>query len=128
MKMLDKATMDKLREHSKAHKGGMRGKHMKDMVKFMKEGDSFRKAHNKANAGKPRRPQNENGLPFDTVKEGALRRALKLKKEETFFLPDLRKINKTDIGKSFKFKGNTFKMTPLMKKRVTLAINMIKRD
>ena len=123
MKMLDKATMDKLREHSKAHKGGMRGKHMKNMVKFMKEGDSFRKAHNKA-----KKEDDAGGLPFDTVKEGALRRALKLKKEETFFLPDLRKINKTEIGKSFKFKGNTFKMTPLMKKRVTLAINMIKKD
>ena len=39
---------DKLKEHSKLHKGGMNSKHMKNMVKFMKEGDSFTKAHNKA--------------------------------------------------------------------------------
>jgi len=40
--------MDKLREHAKMHKGGMRSKHMRNMVKFMKEGMSFTKAHNKA--------------------------------------------------------------------------------
>tara|TARA_R100000654_G_C2604381_1_gene115569 strand:+ start:211 stop:453 length:243 start_codon:yes stop_codon:yes gene_type:complete len=45
---LTKKQMDKLKEHSKMHKGGFRSKHMKDMVKFMKEGDSFTKAHNKA--------------------------------------------------------------------------------
>lgn len=38
----------KLKEHSKLHKGGMKGKHMKNMVKFIKEGDTFSIAHNKA--------------------------------------------------------------------------------
>lgn len=38
----------KLREHSKKHEGGMTGKHMKNMVKFMRAGDSFSVAHNKA--------------------------------------------------------------------------------
>lgn len=38
----------KLREHAKQHEGGMRGKHMRNMVKFMKAGDSFNKAHKKA--------------------------------------------------------------------------------
>tara|TARA_R100000149_G_C5827354_1_gene104264 strand:- start:205 stop:768 length:564 start_codon:yes stop_codon:yes gene_type:complete len=38
----------KLKEHAKFHKGGMRSKHMKNMVKFIKEGDSFNKAHDKA--------------------------------------------------------------------------------
>jgi len=45
---LTEKQMDKLREHSKLHKGGMRSKHMRNMVKFMKAGDSFTKAHNKA--------------------------------------------------------------------------------
>ena len=45
---LSDAKMKKLKEHSKMHKGGMNSKHMKNMVKFMKEGDSFTKAHNKS--------------------------------------------------------------------------------
>ena len=42
------ANMKKLKEHSKMHKGGMQSTHIKNMKKFMKEGDSFSKAHNKA--------------------------------------------------------------------------------
>ena len=42
------ANMKKLKEHSKAHKGGMNSKHIRNMKKFMKEGDSFSKAHSKA--------------------------------------------------------------------------------
>ena len=38
----------KLKEHSKLHQGGMKGKHMKNMVKFMNKGDTFSNAHNKA--------------------------------------------------------------------------------
>ena len=45
---LTAAQMNKLKEHAKKHKGGMRSRHMKNMVKFMKEGDSFAKAHSKA--------------------------------------------------------------------------------
>ena len=47
MKLTEKQ-MAKLREHSKQHKGGMRGKHMRNMMKFMRAGDSFALAHNKA--------------------------------------------------------------------------------
>ena len=42
------ANSKKLREHAKNHEGGMTGKHMKNMVKFMRAGDSFTVAHNKA--------------------------------------------------------------------------------
>lgn len=42
------AMMKKLKEHSKLHKGGMSSKHIKNMMKFVKEGDSFSTAHNKA--------------------------------------------------------------------------------
>tara|TARA_R110002072_G_scaffold41120_1_gene115938 strand:- start:10619 stop:11062 length:444 start_codon:yes stop_codon:yes gene_type:complete len=47
-KKLSDKVIEELKEHSKAHKGGMRGKHMKNMLKFMKEGDTFKKAHTKS--------------------------------------------------------------------------------
>ena len=46
-KLTDKQ-MEKLKEHSKLHKGGLRSNHIKNMKKFMLEGDSFSKAHSKA--------------------------------------------------------------------------------
>ena len=46
-KLTDKQ-METLKNHSKKHKGGMNSKHMKNMKKFMMEGDTFIKAHNKA--------------------------------------------------------------------------------
>lgn len=47
--LLYNINMDKkLKEHAKFHKGGMKSKHMKNMVKFVKDGDSFKKAHEKA--------------------------------------------------------------------------------
>ena len=47
-KDLTKAQMEQLKKHSKLHKGGMSSYHMKNMIKFMKEGSSFMKAHMKA--------------------------------------------------------------------------------
>ena len=47
-KELTKAQMEQLKKHSKLHKGGMNSFHMKNMIKFMKQGDSFNKAHMKA--------------------------------------------------------------------------------
>ncbi len=48
MAKLTQEQMGKLIQHSKNHKGGMRSVHMKNMIKFMKEGDTFAKAHSKA--------------------------------------------------------------------------------
>jgi hypothetical protein len=45
---LSEKQMKQLETHSKKHKGGMNSKHMKNMVKFMKAGDSFIVSHNKA--------------------------------------------------------------------------------
>lgn len=39
-----------LKDHAKLHRGGLKSKHMKNMIKFMKDGDSFSKAHMKAKA------------------------------------------------------------------------------
>ncbi len=46
--MIDKTEMKRLKSHAKKHKGGMQSAHMKNMKKFMKDGDSFIKAHGKA--------------------------------------------------------------------------------
>ena len=48
LKDLPAKMQEKLKEHSKAHKGGMRSKHMRNMVKFLTDGDTFAKAHKKA--------------------------------------------------------------------------------
>ena len=55
-KEISKKDMDRLREHSKLHKGGMNSKHIKDMIKFMKMGMSFSAAHNKAVKGEKKKP------------------------------------------------------------------------
>ena len=47
-KMLSEKDMERLKKHSKLHRGGMMSKHIKNMKKFMKEGDSFSMAHKKA--------------------------------------------------------------------------------
>jgi len=39
---------------------------------------------------------------------------------------DLKKANKTEIGKDFMYDGKKFKMTQLMKKRITFAITLMK--
>ena len=40
--------MARLIEHSKSHEGGMKGRHMRNMIKMMKQGMSFAMAHKKA--------------------------------------------------------------------------------
>lgn len=64
--------------------------------------------------------------PFGDIKKGGLRRALRLPNDEKFKITELRKINKTETGDKFMFRDREYKMTPLMKKRVTLAINFMK--
>ena len=60
------------------------------------------------------------------IKKGGLRRHLRLKKGDKLTKADVNKMARVDDGKSFMFKGNQFKMTKLMKKRVLLAKNMMK--
>jgi hypothetical protein len=61
------------------------------------------------------------------IKEGGLRKMLKLKKDEKFKITELRKLAKIEKGEKFKFHDKEFKMTDLMKKRIVLAINMMKK-
>jgi len=68
--MINPAMMKRLKEHSKAHEGGMNGKHMKNMVKFVKQGDSFSKAHSKAkemDKAKPNKAKPNKAKPKKTM-------------------------------------------------------------
>lgn len=60
-------------------------------------------------------------------KEGTLRSQLRVPKDMKLTSPVLKKMNKTEIGDMFTFNGRQIKMTPLLKKRITLGINLQKR-
>jgi hypothetical protein len=65
-------------------------------------------------------------IPFKDLKSGALRRQLKVGEDgKALTKSEMSKIVKVENGEEFKFRGNTFKMTPLLKKRATLAESMI---
>tara|TARA_Y100000593_G_C4098358_1_gene231982 strand:+ start:35 stop:268 length:234 start_codon:yes stop_codon:yes gene_type:complete len=66
------------------------------------------------------------GTPI-TIKVGALHRSLKVPAKYTFKRSELQRLNKKEVGSEFSFKGNKIKMTPLVKKRITLAINLMKK-
>ena len=61
------------------------------------------------------------------IKKGALHKQLKVPQSYKFNRTELNKINKTELGKSFDFNGKSFKMTNLMRDRVTLALNLMRR-
>ena len=56
-----------------------------------------------------------------TFKEGTLRSQLKMKKGDKFTKAEMNRLEKIPVGERFKFKGNDFKMTKLMKDRVELG-------
>ena len=62
------------------------------------------------------------------VKKGRLHGMLRLPKSEKFKLDELKKLQGVDIGKSFKFHGNDFKMTPLLKKRINFAVMLMSKS
>tara|TARA_R100001463_G_scaffold1643_2_gene7192 strand:- start:1329 stop:1559 length:231 start_codon:yes stop_codon:yes gene_type:complete len=61
-----------------------------------------------------------------TIKKGALHTSLKVPQSYKFKRSELQRLNKTEVGSSFTFKGKTIKMTALVKKRITLAITLMK--
>mgnify|MGYP003655558083 CR=1 FL=1 len=63
-----------------------------------------------------------------TIKKGALKRQLKIGEDGTFKIRELKKIQKVDKGETFKFRGNSFKMTSLMKSRINLAITLMSKS
>jgi len=62
------------------------------------------------------------------IEHGALRKALKVKGDEKLKRTELSRILKnTKDGAMFTYNKNNFKLTPLMKKRIQLAVNMMKK-
>jgi|TARA_R110000744_G_scaffold159998_2_gene276191 hypothetical protein len=60
-----------------------------------------------------------------SFKEGTLRKSLKMKKDEKFKKAELRRLKKVKVGSSFKFHKRNFKMTKLMKQRVSLGLTLM---
>ncbi len=60
------------------------------------------------------------------IKKGALKKQLKVPDEYRFSTKELNRIKDVENGRSFNFKGNTFKMTALLKRRVTLALTLMR--
>ena len=59
------------------------------------------------------------------MKPGALHRQLGVSKNYTFNRSNLKRINKTNVKGSFEFEGRKRLMTPLLKRRITLAITLM---
>ena len=76
---------------------------------------------------KPKMEKVELGGEEVEFKEGTLRNQLKVPKDMKLTPAILKKINKANVGEMFDFNGRKIKMTPLMKKRITLGINLQKR-
>ena len=95
------------------------------------EKDTFQKKPKKSKASSPKRKskKEEEGVFTATegaIKEGGLRKSLKVDKDYKFTKSDLSPLLKHEDGKSFTFQGKRFKMTDKLKKQITLAINMMK--
>jgi hypothetical protein len=67
-------------------------------------------------------------LDGETIKfkEGGLRQQLKVPKDHKFTKTELNKLNKIKTGEKFNFLGKEFKKTPLMAKRISFALTLMK--
>jgi len=79
---------------------------------------------------KKSKKEDEGGVFSETegkIKEGGLRRALKIKTDgEPLTKKELSPLLKHDNDKTFQFRGNSIKMTDKLKKQIRLALNMMK--
>ena len=94
------------------------------------EEQTFEKTPKKSKASLPKRKskKEEEGVFTATenkIKEGSLRKSLRVDKDYKFSKSDLSTILKHEEGKSFNFQGKKFKMTDRLKKQITLALNMM---
>lgn len=84
------------------------------------------KTHSKSS-----RPVKKDKGVFDAtegkIKHGALRKALKVKGDEKLKRAELSRALKTKTGDMFEYNKNKFKMTEMMRKRIQLAVNMMKK-
>lgn len=105
---------------------------MYNSKKVPTEQETFKSKPKTSKSSKPVRKtkQEESEGVFDAVKnkikDGGLRKALKVDKDYKFSKSDLAPLLKHDIGIKFKFQNKNFTMTERMKKMIRLALNMMK--
>ena len=95
------------------------------------EKDTFQISPKKSKFSSPKRKskKEEEGVFTEIenkINDGSLRKALKVDKDYKFSKSELAPLLKHESGKSFNFQGKKFKMTDSLKKKITLAINMLK--
>ena len=93
----------------------------------LKEGKPMKKENGKKKTqSRVEATKQDGGIPFDELKEGSLKRMLKVKKDDKKLgKGEMNRLSKVPDGERFEFRGNDLKMTPLMKKRVNLAKSML---
>ena len=91
----------------------------------LKEGKPMKKERKKTQS-RVEATKQDGGIPFDELKEGSLKRMLKVGKDgKKLGKGEMNRLSKVADGERFEFRGNDLTMTPLMKKRVNLAKTMI---
>tara|TARA_Y100001972_G_scaffold116599_1_gene154674 strand:- start:179 stop:523 length:345 start_codon:yes stop_codon:yes gene_type:complete len=105
-----------------------------DFLDLDKDGDKkepMKKAAREAKGRKAKQSKSESkdtdgGVPFDSLKEGAMRRQLKIPKDgKALTKTEVNRVTKVPDGEVFTFRDKEIKMTPLLKKRANLAKTMM---
>mgnify|MGYP003638541436 CR=1 FL=1 len=121
---LTAAQKARLNKHAEHHSK----KHMDKMIMEMKKGHSFSKAHNAAMKTDPPKADEKSEITIKGKKiemdKGKLSRELGIPEEKNIPMTLLKKLVKIPNGESFDHKGKSKKMTPGLKKRVSLAITL----
>ena len=108
---------------------------MKDLCERKKEPKEKDIFERKPKAAPRARPQPKKGADeeegvFDATKgkirEGGLRRALRVEKDYKFKRPELMRLLKIEVGSKFDFGAHTIKMTEKLQRQLQLAVNMLK--
>ena len=96
------------------------------------EKETFEKKPKSSKSSVPKRPSKKEeaeGLYEETegkIKEGGLRKNLKVDKDYKFTKTALAKLLKNEVGKKFTFQDKSFMMTEKLRKQIQLGLNMIK--
>ena len=99
--------------------------------KKMKDSDTFEKKPKPSKSSAPKRPskkEESEGLYEETqnIKEGGLRKSLKVDKDYKFTKSVVAKLLKNEVGKKFEFQNKSFMMNEKLRKQLQLALNMLK--
>ena len=98
------------------------------------EKETFTKTPKKTTMAEPKRKtkkeEKSEGVFTETegkIKDGGLRKALKVDKDYKFSSSSLKPLLKHEEGKKFTFQDNQFFMSEKLKKQIQLAVNMMKK-